>query len=317
VLDRPDIDDAVLLAAVRDGWAIDATAVTFLPVGLDGAAWAYRVGDHFLKVRSTPAEVWLPQYLRGRGLTAVVAPLPTADGRPWHRAGGHQLLLYPFINSHDLWQPGLTDEQWIAYGRFLAELHATPPPGGLPVETFRTTAPDRVRESTGAASPYLDEFWQRHGARYAALADEVDRLAAAVPQDRPTVICHADIHPGNLLADRDGALHVVDWDAPIRAPRERDLMFVFGSDFGAHPADERRAALFRRGYGDYLLDLDVLAYYLHERIADDAALAVASIAGPTGSDAANRYDLHWLTQLFVPGGAMDRAAAVTRDRTVT
>ncbi|MDG4799399.1 phosphotransferase [Micromonospora sp. WMMD980] len=59
-----------------------------------------------------------------------------------------------------------------------------------------------------------DRQWVEYGDALLRLAETVDELASRVPQ-APHVICHADIHPGNLIADGDGPLHVVDWDAPI------------------------------------------------------------------------------------------------------
>ena len=42
------------------------------------------------------------------------------------------------------------------------------------------------------------------------------------------VLCHSDIHGGNILIADTGELYVVDWDDPILAPKERDLMFIGG-----------------------------------------------------------------------------------------
>lgn len=54
------------------------------------------------------------------------------------------------------------------------------------------------------------------------MSETVDDLASRVTVGRH-VICHADAHPGNLLAAGDGPLHVVDWDAPIYYRSERSL----------------------------------------------------------------------------------------------
>ncbi|NUR71685.1 MAG: aminoglycoside phosphotransferase family protein [Hamadaea sp.] len=305
MIDPPDIDTRALAAEVADAWAIDVADLVFLPVGLDGQAWAYRVegadGARFLKLRRgefTAAAVQLPGVLRAYGVQQVVAPIDRPSGGTCHAYGDFQLLLYPFHEGGSLWSRGLTDRQWIEYGEFLGHLHAVTPNADvaslLPAETFRSTAGERLR----ALEPQIEtsNLWQRYGAALHRLSDTVDELASRV---RPTrhVICHADIHPGNLIADADGPLHVVDWDAPILAPRERDLMFVFSQDFGEHPINARRAELFRRGYGPLDPDEMMLSYYRSERHLDDVAVFVASILNPEASPESRANDLHWLIRI--------------------
>jgi spectinomycin phosphotransferase len=72
------------------------------------------------------------------------------------------------------------------------------------------------------------------------------------------VLCHADIHTANLLLDGQGRLFVVDWDQPILAPRERDLMFV---TVGGFVTEERAETLFFQGYGKTEVDPLTMAYY--------------------------------------------------------
>jgi spectinomycin phosphotransferase len=79
------------------------------------------------------------------------------------------------------------------------------------------------------------------------------------------VLCHSDIHAGNILMEATGALYIVDWDNPILAPKERDLMSIGGGQFGnVHTAQEE--ALFYRGYGQTQIDPVALAYYRYERL---------------------------------------------------
>ncbi|MEU4633572.1 aminoglycoside phosphotransferase family protein [Micromonospora chalcea] len=310
MIDRPGVDEPLLAAEVAAAWALSVADLVFLPVGLDGNAWAYRVDTtggarYFLKLRRgefTGAAVALPGFLRARGLRQVVAPIDLPDGGAVHGFEGYRLLLYPFHEGGSLWARGLTDRQWIGYGEFLGRLHQVTPSAELaavlPVETYRSTAGDRLRTlgDQAAASDALGAFWKRYGTALNRLADTVDELASGVTRARH-VIAHADIHPGNLIADGDGPLHVVDWDAPMLAPRERDLMFVYSRDFGDHPADARRAELFRRGYGPVEPDQRLLSYYRGERHLDDVAAFLRSILDSEASPESRANDLHWLTRI--------------------
>ncbi len=63
------------------------------------------------------------------------------------------------------------------------------------------------------------------------LVDGAEQLAQMLQNDSHScVLCHSDIHAGNVLIDQSNAIYIVDWDAPIMAPKERDLMFI-GGDF--------------------------------------------------------------------------------------
>jgi spectinomycin phosphotransferase len=90
------------------------------------------------------------------------------------------------------------------------------------------------------------------------------------------VPCHTDIHAGNVLIGSDGAIHIVDWDAPRLAPRERDLMFVGGGVAGTWNQPEE-VDLFYRGYGAMEVDPAALAYYRYERIVEDIAVGCEQV----------------------------------------
>jgi hypothetical protein len=58
------------------------------------------------------------------------------------------------------------------------------------------------------------------------------------------VLCHADRHGWTVLVRGDDEVAIVDWDEPLLAPKERDLMFVGAASdaSGATPEECRTSA---------------------------------------------------------------------------
>lgn len=51
-------------------------------------------------------------------------------------------------------------------------------------------------------------------------------LAEHAPAVAPEVVCHGDLHPFNLLVDREGEVTVLDWSAGLLAPQAYDVAFT-------------------------------------------------------------------------------------------
>lgn len=64
---------------------------------------------------------------------------------------------------------------------------------------------------------------------------------------------------------------MLDWDEPIIAPKERDLMFI-GGGVGNVWNKRHEEKLFYKGYGKVEIDSTILSYYRHERIVEDIAI---------------------------------------------
>lgn len=95
------------------------------------------------------------------------------------------------------------------------------------------------------------------------LVDRAEALSKKIrEQSSEFVLCHSDIHGGNVLIDENGSIFIVDWDDPIMAPKERDLMFIGGgvADIWNNPREEE---FFYKGYGKTEINRAILAYYLH------------------------------------------------------
>jgi spectinomycin phosphotransferase len=112
--------------------------------------------------------------------------------------------------------------------------------------------------------------------------------------------------------DENNAIYIVDWDEPIMAPKERDLMFIGGGvgNVWNKPDEEK---LFYRGYGKTEINSTILAYYRHERIVEDIAVYGQELllTEDRGLDRPEIY--RHFVGMFEPRGVMDIAFKTDED----
>jgi spectinomycin phosphotransferase len=326
MLEKPEIDERQLLAAVAAGYGLQAAQLRFLPLGVDVQTAVYRLtteagAAYFLKLRLGPFDplaVALPQYLSTQGLRAVIAPLPGRSGRGWERLGAHTLILYPFIDGQDGYQQALTPAQWRDFGAAVRAIHnlALPPEiqGQLPAETYAPTWRERVRgfQAQAEANTFTDPvaerlaaFMRANRAVISRLVGRAEALAQALRErSLELTLCHADLHAGNLLLAEAGALYIVDWDAPALAPKERDLALIGGCPAWGAPA---QADWFYQGYGPAAVDRQALAYYRCERAVQDIAAFCEQLLLTEAGGADREQAYAYLTSSFRPGGEVELA----------
>lgn len=327
MLEKPDLPDEKLIACLRDDYDVRVTEVAFLPLGYDVNTAVYQVTDdattYFLKLRSgdfDEATIAIPHFLHDRGISAVIPPIATCDGRLWTRMDAYAVVLSPFIVGRNGWDQPLSDRQWVEFGSALRGLHsANVPPSltrGVSYETYSPHWRDMVREFQARAedTAFPDPVAARTAAflrdtrdRIADLVGRAERLGDALrAQPPPNVLCHADIHAGNVLLATDGALYIVDWDTLLFAPKERDLMFI-GAGIGGVWQNSHEEALFYQGYGPAEVDPMAIAYYRYERIVEDIAAFCEQLLLTDEGGADREQSLHYLMSSFLPGAEMDIA----------
>lgn len=327
----PDLANDTLCLCLRDRYGLAVTEIVFLPLGHDALAWTYRVQTadqraYFLKVRTQIANAagfLVPRALHDRGLTHVVAPLPTATGTLWAAAGNYAVILYPFVVGVTGMERGLTDDQWIAYGALLRRVHdalVTPElaqvlgresyvPDGADV-VRRLDAQIGTRTFGDPTTQALAALWQARRSDilllFARAADLGQRLAAARPG---LVLCHADIHTNNVLLSDDGRVWFVDWDETLLAPPERDLLFVVGGLWRGL-VGPREEALFFKGYGATTVNPLALAYYRYARAISDLGYEGEQIFfRPDLGPDTRREAVERVHRLFQPGRLVELAFA--------
>jgi spectinomycin phosphotransferase len=213
------------------------------------------------------------------------------------------LILYPFVEGHNGFEVDLSDHQWVDFGTALKGIHTAVVPSALTRHIQQETYSPQWREIVKTflerveGNAFDDPVAVKLAAFLKARRDEIldlvgcaERLALALQARSPEfVLCHSDVHTGNIL------------DNPILAPKERDLMFIGGGQgFAGHTAQEEET-LFYEGYGQTQIDPVALAYYRYERIIEDIAIYCEQIFLTNEGGEDRERSLRYLGMVQNPG----------------
>jgi spectinomycin phosphotransferase len=330
----PGLDVDRIHACLGAHFGLRVVSVAFLPLGHDPNAAAYEVVSrdgtaYFLKVRFGPVHepgLLVPRALNDLGIPKVLAPLPTRSSGLWCPLGGYpgySAVLYPFVRGESAMVAGLSDDQWREFGSTLRAVHASRLDEGLrgrlPVEDFSLPSAATVRrilalmdgaDFEGAAAR-LAAFLRGRAGQVRRMLARAEALGSSLrTKTFEYVLCHADIHAANVLVGDDGRIRLIDWDGPLVAPRERDLLFVVGSKI-ARAVEPREEALFFEGYGRVEIDPEALVYYRYERIIEDVGeFGKSVLLDPRLGERTRAEDAALVVGFFAPGGDIGRAETV-------
>jgi spectinomycin phosphotransferase len=327
MLEKLKIPDEQIISCLQKEYNLQVTELTFLPLGADMGTAVYRVvsddgNAYFLKLRKGFEEitVTVPLFLKSQGMREIIPPFETKSKRGWADFGEYKMILYPFIKGKDGFDMELSDHHRQSLGAAFNGIHTAQVPPELkkliPTETFDPKWRERLKsfQMQIEQNSYEDVTAANLAAFMKSKRDEISRLVARTGalaselQSQPLkfVLCHTDVHGGNILISDDGKLYIVDWDNPLLAPKERDLLFIGGGIDNIWKS-EWEEAMFYEGYGKTEIDLSSLAYYRYERMIEDLAVICEQLllSDEGGADRERSYG--WFTSNFGPGGTIEIA----------
>lgn len=278
-VDRPvgDLDAAARAAAVASStWGFDQPEL--LRAGMNAI---FTAGPVVLRVcaPTVPAEVSLElaQFWHDRGVT-----VPRACRDEVVRADGLSVTAWERIEASE--QP----VDWQRVGELVRRVHDTAP-GSLP-------------ESVPLPSPAVFPWWN-----FDALLERAGRgldqraregLEAVIDRHRrwrefdEVVVCHGDVHPGNVLMTADGPV-LLDWDLLCLAPSGWDHgpMLLFADRWGGRPGEYDE---FAAGYGLSLADDPTTIAIAELRLVAATLMRVAAaLHDPRARPEAERRLRYW------------------------
>ena len=327
MLEKPNIADELIVSRLQEEYGLHVNDLDFLPIGADLRSAVYRVVTdnrtvYFLKLRKNFHEVIVrvPMFLRNSGVEEIIVPFETKSKELWADFGEYKIILYPFIEGKDGFEKELTNDHRRTLGRAFKGIHTAQIPIELKQQIRRETFSVEWREDMKSyqaqvegktfeepTAAKLAEFIRSNQREITRLVEQAEKLALVLKSEPlELVLCHSDIHGGNILIGNTGELYIVDWDDPILAPKERDLMFIGGGidEIWKGKQDE---AIFYEGYGKTEINIAALAYYRYERVIEDLVVICDQLL-PTHEGGADRERSYgWFTSNFEPGGTIEIA----------
>ena len=264
--------------------------------------------------------VELVELLLRAGIPQIIPPIKTIHGKSTQLIDDFTLIVYPFVEGQDGFSRSLTDDQWIKLGKMLKLVHEVEVPSSIQNSIRREAYSPKWRDALRSIYPHIEgdsiadetglklqKFMKQTMSDIRRLVDRAEQLGKKLQNHSPKfVLCHSDIHGGNVLIHENSDIYIVDWDEPIMAPKERDLMFIGGGvgNVWNKPLEEK---LFYKGYGKTEINSTSLAYYRHERIVEDIAIYSQELLLTTagGKNSVEMYK-HFIA-MFEPQGVVDIA----------
>lgn len=324
MIEKQSFSPQQIIDCLNIHYGIPVTTVTLLPMGADMNASVYKLNtrdatSYFVKVKHGHAldiSVILLVLLQESGIQQIIAPIKTIHGELSYTTDNFTLTVYPFVDGQNGFSRSLTENQWITLGKVLKQVHELDVPQSTKDQIRKEIYTPKWREAvrsldenlTGDETAMkLQSFMKKHRSDIHRLIDRAELLSQQIKKQSPEfVLCHSDIHAGNVLINENGSFYIVDWDEPIMAPKERDLMFIGGgiANVWNHPHEEE---FFYKGYGKTQINKIILAYYRNERIVQDIAeYGQALLLTSNGGEERLEMYQHFI-DMFEPNGVVDIA----------
>jgi len=308
MLTESNVDKSLLKKVIQENFGISVISLTLVPKWETARACIVETSKHanfFLKIYSDDsvpdsAFRFAHDLYAKAGITNITHPVATNNGQMRTQIGDFHIALFDLISGTTAEQHELTVRQLERLGELLARIHQSKTMIGEYSVRERFEIPFRDRlvaifndmsKISGNSTKYktqLKFFLEPHRQKFMEELETLRVLQRKVRRKNLEFVnCHGEPSPGNILSSNDGEIYLLDWDDPIFAPKEKDLLF-FKDNIGP----------VMKGYSvfsqDTVIDQDVLEFYGHLWNLGEIAYYGGKILFENHSDEQNRI---WLDNL--------------------
>lgn len=292
MLNRPHKPDNAIPYRIEMNYGIEIIRLLSLPWGADSNASVFKAiannqKEYFVKLIRGHAQVrsyFVQKLMKDNGVDNIILPIFTNKGHASIEDNDTTIVVYPFIHGENGFNKNLALDQWRTFGKILRHIHDIDVPLSIQKQISHTDYTSRWRKAVrdlyklketiqvqDQIAKHFQLFIKENASLIHQLVERAEQLARKIKnQSFSLVLCHGDLHGGNILIDKDGTLYIIDWDNPCMAPKERDLMFI-GGGVGNVWNQPHEVEAFFEGYGKTEINSLLLSYFRCERIVQDVA----------------------------------------------
>ncbi|APF03135.1 TPA: aminoglycoside O-phosphotransferase APH(9)-Ia [Legionella pneumophila] len=324
---RNNIPDQQLIKLLKVYYGIDIHAVQLIVGGADMNAFGYKAdsesNSYFVKLKyghHDEINLSIIRLLYDSGIKEIIFPIYTRDTKLFQQIDHFKIIVYPFIDAPNGFTQNLTEKQWQQLGKVLRQIHETSVPTAIQQRLRKETYSPKWREmvrsfynkigfddSDDQITADFKSFFNQKIDSIHRLVDSSEELSQKIQPDLDKyVLCHSDVHAGNVLVVNEESIYIIDWDEPMLAPKERDLMFI-GGGIGNVWNKHHEIDYFYEGYGKTNVDKIILSYYRHERIVEDIAVYGQDLLSRDQNDESRLESFKHFKSMFDPNNVVEIA----------
>ncbi|HAU1297474.1 TPA: aminoglycoside O-phosphotransferase APH(9)-Ia [Legionella pneumophila] len=324
---RNNIPDQQLIELLKVYYGIDIHAVQLIVGGADMNAFGYKAdsesNSYFVKLKyghHDEINLSIIRLLHDSGIKEIIFPIYTRDAKLFQQIDHFKIIVYPFIDAPNGFTQNLTEKQWQQLGKVLRQIHETSVPAAIQQRLRKETYSPKWREivrsfyskigfddSDDQITADFKSFFNQNIDSIHRLVDSSEELYKKIQPDLDKyVLCHSDVHAGNVLVVNEESIYIIDWDEPMLAPKERDLMFI-GGGIGNVWNKHHEINYFYEGYGKTNVDKIILSYYRHERIVEDIAVYGQDLLSRDQNDESRLESFKHFKSMFDPNNVVEIA----------
>ena len=240
---EPKINKEELQSFLSDAYNLEITEMIFIPRG--ECSWGYKIVTpdnlYFVKIYATldvTEEAFQLTYdlYQKCGIKHIIHPLKTNAGEVRTVFQNYNLAIFNFVEGIVSAETTLNDDQFEQLGELIGQIHMSTkilnPLTRKETFEFKNDDYDRVMSSLSEGSEdslvnEMKHLIQKHITRITQEYDELKALQKEISAlEIPFVNCHGDPTPSNIMLTPQGEVYLIDWDDPIYAPKEKDLVFL-------------------------------------------------------------------------------------------